>query len=752
MTAQDELASKIKQVVDHAQRFNDEQFRLVLEGLIKKGGKDAEMMLIHYFTSDKVPAETRENIIRSTGYIRSSHYLIPLKKIIDQEPRLPLKKAAVLALSKYNNQRALNILNSALQSIKNPYLMKTINEQISKIKKNNPILGLLPRFLKGDEDFKGFMVVLDILKKLLKPPDATFFVNYLRHDNPSIRMGSFELLCYTGDRSHQQHILEYFYGRLQPAEGQEGADGDEALSLLKHVREFFVRFPSLILTQMGRLTKLYSQLQDIKVKKIIISIFCRSRATHALNFIKEIYGSGDADIREFILEESAGNEEAVDFLFEKYQAGQILKENVVKALLNSLKGFEYFAGRFEEFEPEGQELIVKSLPEIVRPQMVGFIKKLLQAGLPHVRVHLLKRARYNFLYSLQDVLFDSEREDGFYEVEDEYLDTISLLFPVTTVHKLIEKISTSDLEVKKAKRYFNRLIDVTQRDIVVTIPDHNTLELLILKVVNASSLSLNKLLLTFFEQLKTLDRTTYKNLYDAYNSFTVQRGDNLIEEENHGLKRVRENFQNIIEDIKRIDSLEKEIRMILAKTVPDLNQLRRTIETYHIGAAFKIKPMLKLMAEFLNQVDEKALVQWRAFFKGFPILTQLMREERMKLANPKAETKSGGSYHDKLRIVICFEEQELNALFKDQVQNLLPGFKVTVNEKHLQPTDILLADPGPVKEMMNNNTLHAKRIFLFLESRTEYSTFKALNPKTFKRPISVYKIVKLILQEIYLIR
>lgn len=759
MPDQTETLSKLKAVVDGAKRFNDEQFRLVLEGLVKKGGKDAEMLIIQFFTSDKVEAETRENIIRTTGYIQSSHYLIPLKKIIDQEPRLPLKKAAVLALSKYNNQRALNILNGALQSIKNPYLMKTINEQISKIKQNNPILGLLPRFLKGDQDLKSYMVVIDILKKILKPADAAVFVNYLRHEDPSIRIGSFQLLCHTGDRSYQTQMLEYLYGRLQPPAPKEGeadtvvANDEEALKLLKHVRTYFVRFPSLILTQLGRLSKLYNQDRDMNVKKVILSIFCQSRATHALNFIKEIYNTGDPDIREFILEESAGNEDAVDFLFEKYQAGQILKEKVVKALLNSIKGFEYFAGRFEEFDAEAQELIVKSLPETIRPQMVGFIKQLFQSDKHHVKMHLLRRIRFNYLYSFQDILFAREREDEFYKIENEYLETISTLFPVTTAHRLIERLAGTDLDVNKAKRYFGYLIDIAKQDVILTIPDGNTLELLILKVINASSLELNQLLLTVFEHIKTLDRATYKNLYDAYNFFNVQRGDNLIEEENYALKRVRDNFQNIIEDIKRIDSLEKEVRMILAKATPDLNQLRRVLETYHIGTAFRIKTLLRLMAEFLNEVNEKALTNWRTFFKGFPILTQLMREERLKLAKGQSEDASTpDSYHDKLRIVLCFEEQELSAMFKDQFSHLIPDFKITVNETHLHPTDILLADPVPMREMMKNNTLNAKRLFLFMDSRNEYSPFKALNPKSFTRPFSVYKAVKMVFQELYLLK
>ncbi len=757
MTELEIILDKMKQVIAGAAQFQEEEFRLILEGLVNKGGRDAEFYLVSVITSVTVPEIVRANVIRCTGYLRNPVYLVPLKKIIDQEPRLGLKKAAVIALSKFNNQRALNILNASLQSIQNPYLLTTINEQISYIKKNNPILGLLPKFLKGDQDKKSFMVVIDIFKKILTAEDATIFVNYLRHEDRAIRCGSFEILCATSERTMQINILDYFYQRMHPTPQQEeGAtlppvEDEEALSLATQAKIFFLRFPAIILTQLRRLSGLYAHTTNEKVKKIIISILCHSRAPQALTFIKEIYDNSDPQYKEFIIEESAGNEQAVEFLFEKYQSGQDLKEKVVRALLNSQKGFGYFSAHFLEFEEPVQEMIVKNLPEVIKPQMVGFIKTIFLSDRTSVKTLILRRVRDNFLFSFQDILFAPERLDEFLELENHYLDTISRLFPVMTVKMLLEKISSAELEISKTKRYLQRIVDISRQELLVNIKDNNLLELLVLKVIGACSPELNDMLLTTLEQLKTLDRITFKNIYDASSLYSLQRGDHLVEEEAMAQKRIKDNLQNLNEDIRKVESLEKEIKTVLAKVVPDLTQLKRAIETYHIGAAFRIEHLIQIITDYFTKADEKTIPMWREFFKGFPLLMQMVREARTPLGKKEDGTPEE-SIQDQLRLVLRFEEKHLAALFKDQFKEILPNFKVVIDALELEPTDMLFCDSQALRNYINSGTLNTKRVFVLLENRNEFNNFKAINPKSFIRPVSVYRAVKMILQELYLVK
>jgi len=137
MSGNQESLDKIEKLINSAAKFNEMSFRMVLEGLVNKGGEEAEYLMVRYINAQDLDLTTRINVIRVVGYLQGAHFLIPLKKLIDSDENIQLKKEAVISVSKYNDRRALNILNRALANIKNPLLLETINAEIAKIKKNN---------------------------------------------------------------------------------------------------------------------------------------------------------------------------------------------------------------------------------------------------------------------------------------------------------------------------------------------------------------------------------------------------------------------------------------------------------------------------------------------------------------------------------------------------------------------------------------------------------------------------------------
>jgi hypothetical protein len=745
MSDKQQIIVKIKQVAAGAAQFREEQFRTVMGGLIRRGGKEAELLMVKYITDSGFPDEARTNLMVAAGEVKSPLFLVPLKKVVDDEPNVHLKKAAIYAISAYNDQKALSLLNSALQTVGNQFVKNIINEQIDIIKRNNPILALLPRFLKPDLDLKGIMVVKDLLKKNMRPSDAPIFINLLNSKSHTVRNGSFELLCLMGDRTIQNSVFNFFFKQADVLLAEDPPGENELNLLAKNLKVYFLRFPSLIFRQLSKIKELFPLTTDLRTQKLLLSAICHCRAPEALSFTKDIYDHSEADLREFIIEESAGNEQAVDFLFEKYRAGQSLKEKVVKALLKNRKGFQYFAEHFFSFESDHQEMIIKSLPTTLDTVMVGFIKNLFKSDLKHLKSALLIRIRANYLYSFKDILFDPEREEELLAMEEDYLTTIARLFPILTIQKLLTRAALDEPEIFRLKMYFSHIQDIIRHDVAITIKEPELLPQLATKVVNASSPELNETFLNILEKIKTFDMTTYKNLYDTIVQFTSDRGDNLIEEENYMMKRVRDNFKNIIDDIRKIEVFEKDIKRNLMKAVPDLHGLRKILETYHIGAAFKMDWVARAISDYFKKSPEKFIVNWREFFKDFPIITQLVKEHSQN-------GEKSASYHDKLRIVIRFQESEITALLKDQVHQVLPNFVVTTNVQHLEPTDILVADSHCLKEFLIAKTLNTKRVFVYMDNRAEFATFKSLNPKSFLPPLSIYKVMKFILSELYLMR
>jgi hypothetical protein len=758
MTDSNQIIQKIQHVILSAAQFRDEQFRLVLEGLVKKGGKDAELLLVSYITSKKVPTPARINIIRATGYIQNALYLVPLKKVIDSEPDINLKKAAILALSKYNNRKAMTILSNALQNIKNPYLMKTINEQISLIKQNNPILALLPRFLKGNSDIKAHTVALGILKKILKPEDTTFFLNYLKADDPMVENGSFEILCCTGNTLVRDAVFEYFHRNAAEMECLGQPKCDELLQLAKNLAHYIKRFPDLLEPQFPQLKTILSSAGDKRVRKALISLFCKSQNSAVFDFIKEVYEE-DAELKDTIIDAAAGNSYAVDFLVEKYQSGaQDMKENVVKSLLNSTRGFQYFINHFFDFEAAHQEMIVRNLPHSDHPDLVALIGNILNSGDQSLKRYILHTIRRNHLYSFKDALFDPEKEKGYFAMEDDYLDTIFGVFPTDASKKLIRKIAEEDLPVNDVKKYLELILTEAHSELVLTLNDPNDtarMRSLVNRFIHLNNIELNLKFLSMIELFKTFDFQTYRNLLDAVTLYVQIRSEdeNYSEEEKSAVRRARESLNSLNNDIKNINVIEKNLKMALMKSKPDILSIRRIIASNGIALAFKAEPLIGLFVEHFNTLEGGHLASWREFFKEFPLIAMMVREERINAEQTqRTDSDPLEPLHEKLRIVINFREKELNFLFKDQFREVIPHFKVTLDDMNLSQTDILLCDSDTLKEYIDQKKLITSRIFVLLNDRSEFNTFKNYNPRTFLRPVSSYRTLRLILQELYFMR
>jgi HEAT repeat protein len=247
----DSYLEQIDELVRHAADHDDLQFRLLLEELVKKGGRDTENAIGHYITGTYISIPTCMNLIRMAGYIRSAAFLVPLNKVIELSKESRLREAAIISVSKYNDRRALDILDRALEKNKNKQLEESIAQAIARIKYNNPLLAMLPRFLHGSKNRELFQITLKVFKKILGPADAKSFISYLHHGDQIVAEGSFEILCFRGDEAVFFFVAEFFREQsrllVREAEHKEGAE--RLLTLIAALHEYLKRhrdfFPQL---------------------------------------------------------------------------------------------------------------------------------------------------------------------------------------------------------------------------------------------------------------------------------------------------------------------------------------------------------------------------------------------------------------------------------------------------------------------------------------------------------------------------
>ena len=245
------VLEQIDELVRHAADYDDMQFRLRLEELVKKGGRDTENAIAHYITGTRISIATCLNLIRMAGYIRSAAFLLPLNTVIEMSQDHEMREAAIISVSKYNDHRALDILVRAQGKNKNTRIEESITRAIARIKDNSPLLAMMPQFLHGSKNRDLFQVTLKVFKKILGPADAKVFIAYLHHGDQVVAEGAFEILCFRGNEAVFFFIAEFFreQSRLLMRDAEQQAGVERFVALIAALHEYLKRhsdfFPQL---------------------------------------------------------------------------------------------------------------------------------------------------------------------------------------------------------------------------------------------------------------------------------------------------------------------------------------------------------------------------------------------------------------------------------------------------------------------------------------------------------------------------
>jgi CheY-like chemotaxis protein len=730
--------------------------RIELESLVKKGAKEAELLMGQLMTSPKVPLQSRMELARCAGYIRSPLFLVPLNRVLDSEDNIRMVEVALVSISRYNDQRALNILNNALKKIKNPMLLNTVRQQIGKIKQDKPVLALLPRFLSSHKSMKNFRVTLNILKNIMSPEDTPLFLNYLKSGNATIEEGTFELLCYAGDKSIKAAIFDFFRDRLPKIKCLGQPNCDELFRLVSNQNYYLVKNPSLLEEQIPRLIELYPSAKDSRAKQALIAILCKSGKPETLEFIKSIY-SQEESYRQWIIEKLSGNNAALDFLFEKYNEGKELLEPIITTLLKSDRGLHYFIEHFFSFELDRQEVIVKNLTFADQPFFIDFIRKIYDTKLYSLKSHLMTVIRDNYLFDFKDILYDPANQREFMFMGKVYLETITRLFPLTSIKMLFEKIAYEDISINKMKTYLGWIMHITAVELVFHFTNGKLAVDLFNRIMKSNNIELSVLFFKSFENMKILQLPTYKFLLDAANTFTANRGANITEKEKGIVTKLKQRLRDQFPDIRESQNMPKELRNIFLNKPIETEQLEKFIKTNQMGISLNIEKMCVYMAGRLKNAEYISDDDRQVFLMQFPMIAKFMDFLRSKGMDQKQDwenIKNTGKllkhFAKDLRVIIAFKNKHITAILRDQLITAIPEFQILMNEETLQENDILVCDPEALKNYINKKAISKHRVFLYLENRSEYAQFRAINPKAFMKPFSAYRVVKMLMQELYL--
>ncbi len=751
------ITSKIKNLIKNADKFDDMQFRLLLEDLVKQGGRDAEIELGEASLNEGVPESVRANIIRIMGYFTSVTFLIPLKKILENDENLRLRKAAIISISKYNDNRALNMLNNALKRINNPILEESISNEISRIKQANPIISLLPKFLNGVNDPKTFRTTLEVLKKILNPTDAQVFIYHLKSEIPFVGDGAFEILCWRGDESVKFSIFDFFKEKLKLIDNLAATECYPLENLLQKLEQFIIRNADTINYVLKDLKSLYKEANDPKVKDVLINMFSASTKREVLSFLEDVYNT-DPSRREMVIEKLMGNEGGVFILIYKYKNDETFKEKLLLALLTSQNGWDFVFENFDSLTPGYQQMVLANVNTSNYQFSKKLIERFLLANDAGQKKFALDRIRDNSDPSFQTILFAREYENEFIRMQNEYMGAISQLFFIQTFKFVINRLVKLDSPRPIMRKYLEQEDSYILAEPLLCLNKEDNLIPLADTITQFNQKELNMALLNIFCNVKTFDFATYQKFQAFIEHFKELRGARITQEEKGLINKITTNYFNISDDLKKIEKGNTNTTHFIEKEFPDFDLLEYILKTHYLSFfiyRYKFFDRIKKVFKLTNDIDAFDAIKFLLRRPEFCIyfkeeITQASKSTNYLLKNDA--DKLLGSMPKDLRFVLFFNTPPLYSCFRDQIKELMPEYEVVNNNAEFFPSDVLITDTITIKKLAADNRLNTEKLYVILEAKEEFADIKDLKPKVYPPPFSLYKIIKSIIEDLFPIK
>ncbi len=455
----------IKKIIKKRDELEPLKFRLLIESIVKE--KDPEV--INYIATlsfeKDLPKDLRSNLIRVMGYSQVPAFLFPLKKIAESDPDINLRKEAIIAISKFNDRKAYNTLNLLLKTVENKNLLQMVHSVIEKIKQNNPVLSLLPRFLKGSSDPKTSTIAKDILKKILPKDDVKIFYQYLLTKDPTVSSGAFEIICFAGDKNSNSYLLEYImnlYAKLKSKKiiDEQFFDAielytsflEKTKSLIKDNKD--IKFFELLLNEFKNETKKLST-----IAPILLYIEDRKTREKAYSLFKEIKST-----QKEIAKHLGVFEEDFDFIGSIfYSVNKDIREILIKRLRYSKNSSKRILNLYTNATNEIKIEIIKN----ITCKELQTIESVLKEDLKSEDVNFLKQ----IFNSLSDsgcrgvlkILKTVENKETYKEIISSYIKAFLSLSPYSGVLKFLKLYNSLPQKRAKLKTLFSYIEDVLSK-------------------------------------------------------------------------------------------------------------------------------------------------------------------------------------------------------------------------------------------------------------------------------------------------
>ncbi len=746
-----EYKNKIENLINSYDKFSDLEFRLLLEEILKRGGRDAEEEYAILLKNKKYSLGVRLNIIRVAGYIKSPLFLIPLKTIIDTETNINLRKEAIIAISKYNDKKALNILSDSLKKNRDKTLENIIKQEIGKIKQDNPVLSLVPRFLKSTDNKKAYTTILNVLCKIVTPSDSKIFIPYLNSEDKYIAEGSFKIICYTGDKSISNFILSFFEKSIKYIDCLTRIKCDKLYEIITILIKYITNNPETFELFYEKTKELYEKTADIRVKEQIIQALILGGKEKDISRIFD----KENNLKKFIIENFKDREDGVNFLTEKLKESDDYSEDIIKILITTAKGRKYLAENYKSFDNKEKGLILNNLSSDNYNEFKALVKDSLLSENPLIIKTALTKIKENYDYSVENYLFDKKTRDKLRGIQELYIDTIISLFPGKAFVFIFNSIINNTMSLKKLENHIQKLGILLSKNPIIILPKEK--KDMIMEFSNIILRTNNSKLITeslrSFKHLNTIEPESFSILNEVLEYYVGKRKNKFNSDEKKELKKFIDNLKTNKELINRIKEGEIKLRKFFDSENGGIDTLFDIITHNKLSFFVYRKRIIEKLKNFLISNNFDLINRTLDFLLKVPNIAFVLRKEIEELQKTDSFSIKANSKEllslipESLKIIIKFSEKANYPIFRDQFKFLFYEYEITDNGKP-EKGDILITDS---RSLMENRGIELSEIkpIIILNKLSDGAMIKKFGGITFLPEFSLYRIIIQIIKEIW---
>ncbi len=739
---------ELQKLIEKSAEMGDFRFRMALEEAVKSGGSHAETELAMLLTSTDYPLQVQLNLIRVAGYLQKSQFLLPLKKIIEGEEHPNIKREAIIAVSKFADRRALNILHGALEKSADSFIQSTIAAEISRIKHNNPLFSLLPRFQQGSKNPRLFKTALDILGKILAPADAKVFISYLADDDKTRAAGAFEIICRRGDLSVHAFLADFF--RRVSREIAAGTESQESFSSHAfHYGLYLQRFPELIGGLLEQIEGLLKLSMDSAGREALLEIVVMDSSPRALALVEDIF-LNRSESRKTLIGKTAGREAFLPLMQRWYIDFPELRRDTIAAMASLAGGLEFIRRNFAGLPLEEQEAALESAEPGNYHLFRDLVHQALSGGSRQIRLLALEKAVTAADRKIEPFLFPAEEDRELRQIEDELLVAAARLFPIRTAARITEKLISGELSAKKIRDYLRQLVELAAADPLQIWEGGERLRQLFSVVIRAHNRDLGLQALQLLQHVNPLRRSTMTAAEAVISQYAETRREIMNAEEKSALKKAREHLSDWANTCRDCESGLVSISALLASEQPDLEKWRQLTGLSAFAVAAELPSLAAKARQIMKSSNPGPPNALFDLLASIPMLAAVLRDD-FKVAAAETDPFLRAAAERALNrvppgapLAICYRDSAFLPGLEEQIRLLMPDI-LTLAVNQVPSNSVLVADLAFFLEHIGRGADPGRKNIVLLAENSDFARVKEHQPIVFTPPYNLNRICREIL-------